>query len=83
MIDAYFLFYSNIHEMNFTTKHESNVTGIRRSVAKRPRRLWIVVSTLLRNPFLPNSTGLSYKCLQLFNKNGAHPFVRQKVLDKT
>ncbi|MBW2682549.1 MAG: hypothetical protein JRC69_03190 [Deltaproteobacteria bacterium] len=28
----------------FTTKHESNVTGIRRSVAKRLRRLWIGVS---------------------------------------
>jgi|GEM_PF-3116175 len=36
--------------MNFTTKHESDVTGIRRSVAKRPRRLWIVVSTLLQIP---------------------------------
>ena len=41
--------------MNFTTMtplrcYESNVTGIRRSVAKRPRRLWIVVSTLLRIP---------------------------------
>jgi|GEM_PF-2736336 len=48
----------NTHEMNFTTKHESNVTGIRKSVAKRPRRLWIgvsqarlpVVSTRLRIP---------------------------------
>ncbi len=47
--------------MNFTTKHESNVAGIRRSVAKRPRRLWIVVSTLLRIPFFLNITGLSYK----------------------
>jgi|GEM_PF-6273585 len=44
--------------MNFTTKHKSNVTGIRRSVAKRPRRLWIgvsqarlpIVSTLLQIP---------------------------------
>jgi len=60
---------SNTHEMNFTTKQESDVTGIRRSIAKRPRRLWIgvlqarlpVVSTLLRIPFILNSTGLSYK----------------------
>jgi len=41
--------------MNFTTKNESNVTGIQRSVAKRPRRLWIVVSTLLRIPLRPGS----------------------------
>ncbi len=60
---------TNAHEMNFTTKHESNVTGIQRSVAKRPRRLWIgvsqarlpVVSTLLRIPSFPNITGLSNK----------------------
>jgi len=30
--------------------YESNVTGILRSVAKRPRRLWTFVSTLLRIP---------------------------------
>jgi len=35
---------SNTHEMNFTTKHESYVVRIRRSVAKGPRKLWIGVS---------------------------------------
>jgi len=59
MIDAYFLFYSNTHEMNFTTM------------------------TPLRIPLLPNNTWLSYKSLQLFNKNGAHPFLRQKDSGKT
>ncbi len=47
---------SNTHEMTFTTKHESDVVGIRRGVAKRPRKLWIVVATPLRIPLLPNYT---------------------------
>ncbi len=49
--------------------YESDIAGIRKGIAKRPRNLWIGVSharlpavaTPLRIPFFPDSTGLFYK----------------------